>query len=238
MTELAVLVPVLNRPQNVKPLVESFLEGCPEGSVLCFIPSAEDPEEMDAIAPFIGEHAGGRIVLQDRDWDGGTTWPQKINYAAGRIGNSVDWCLFAADDVRFVPGWWEATEELRADERIGVIGTNDSRDGTGNPRVAAGDHTCHPLVRSRYIRDHGTVDRRGEAVHGGYHHWFVDDELIWTAKLRNAWAYCPDAIVEHLHPYWGHGEWDDTYQRGEANAEADGALWRQRATELLGLNFQ
>lgn len=87
------------------------------------------------------------------------------------------------------------------------------------------------------MRDYGTVDERGRAVHGGYSHWFVDDELVWTAKHRNAWAFCREAVIEHLHPYWGTAPMDATYQLGEANAAADAELFRTRA-HLFGITVQ
>ena len=232
MTELAVLVPVLNRPQNVAPLVESFLVGCPEDSQLWFIVNANDYDEYGEVR----EHRGKRVDYLFAD---GTTWASKINRGTDCV-SSADWYLCAADDVTFTPGWWEATKELRDDERIGVIGTNDSTTGTGNPRVLAGEHTCHPLVRRSYIETCGTIDTPGLAVHPGYQHWCVDDELVWTAKLRNAWAFCRDAVIEHHHPFWKPNEvaWDDTYAKGDANKEADMALWLYRAEHVLGLRVQ
>ena len=224
MTELAVLVPVLNRPQNVAPLVESFLAGC-VNSLLCFIPSVEDREEVDAIIDIsLGEESFNRVGMMAPQKEG--SWPCKINAGIGFV--EADWYLCAADDVRFTPGWWEATKELRDDPRVGCIGTNDSATATGNPRVAAGEHTCHPLIRASYIRDHGTIDQVGVAVHPGYHHWYVDDELIHTAKARHAWAFCRESVVEHLHPYWKKAEWDDTYALGEKHADEDRQLFESR----------
>lgn len=226
MTELAVLVPVLNRPQNVAPLVASFLAGCPTDSKLIFLGMASDRAEWAAC---LAADDGERVLL--RHSGRAHTWPQKIN--KGTTLAFSDWLLCAADDIAFTPGWWDATAELRANPAIGVIGTND----LGNPRIPTSDLVIHPIVRATYIRDYGTIDEPGKIVHEGYHHWCCDDELLWTAKLRNAYAYCPEAIIEHLHPYWGKGEMDDTYRAGEAHANEDLALWRDRATRLLGLSF-
>lgn len=234
MTELAVLVPVLGRPQNVAPLVASFLQGCPEDSYLRFICTPGDDAEIAAVKAVQEYPNPDRI-----GWLYGTPegWGPKINTGVALI--KADWYLCAADDVTFTEGWWDATKELRDDPTIGVIGTNDSRNGTGNPRVATGDHTCHPLIRAAYITERGTIDVPGEAVHAGYHHWFVDDELVWTAKTRAAWAFCREAVIEHLHPFWMPETvaWDDTYARGDANKEADGALFQQRAP-LFGVRVQ
>lgn len=251
MTELAVLVPVLNRPGNVASLVESFLTGCPEDSILLFISNVEedDPDEARALHQIWlnGNHRNESSRIWWRPQNVATTWPEKINYGAKWItadfsdqhGWGPAWFLLAADDITFTPGWWEATKELRDDPSIGVIGTNDSTTGHGNPRVAAGEHTCHPLVRASYVRDRGTIDEPGKAVHDKFHHWFVDNELVWTARLRGAWAFCRDAMIEHHHPYWDSSiPWDDTYALGEKHNQEDAELWRDRATRLLGLQLQ
>lgn len=230
LMELAVLVPVLNRPQNVAPLVESFLAGCPADSYLDFLVDVDDTAEWETVKAVTDWQRVG--------WHQATgSWPKRINF--GALENEADWYLCAADDIRFTPGWWEATAGSRGVSACGVIGTNDQMlDGTGgNPRVQTSDLTIHPLVRATYIRDYGTIDEPGKVVHDGYHHWCCDDELLWTAKIRGAYAYCPDAHIEHLHPYWGHGQMDATYRAGEANAEADLALWKSRAP-LLGLQVQ
>lgn len=238
MTELAVLVPVLSRPQNVAPLVESFLAGCPEDSKLCFISQAHDPTETIAVGKAADMVPADRWAWCHTERVDETSWPAKINFGVRAV--VADWYLCAADDIRFTEGWWDATSKYRADHQIGVIGTNDSATGTGNPRVAAGEHTCHPLMRATYIRDYGTIDVRGLAVHPGYSHWYVDDELVWTAKSRGAWAYCRDAVIEHLHPFWKPEEipWDETYAKGDSRKDEDAALFRDRATRLLGLQFQ
>jgi hypothetical protein len=92
----------------------------------------------------------------------------------------------------------------------------------------AGEHTTHPLIRREYVDKFGTIDEPVKVVHEGYRHWAVDDELVATAKARGAWAFCREAIVEHLHPYWRRGKWDDVYALGQANASADMALWAKR----------
>lgn len=219
---LIVIVPVLDRPQNVEPLVASFYKGCPDTARLVFSATWGDDAEKDAIERVMSY----RVQVSPT---ASVTWPEKINETYREIHdrNLADWVLFGADDIDFHEGWWDATKPFRDQPEIMVIGTND----LGNPRVIAGEHTTHALVRSSYI---GTIDDPTSIVHTGYQHWCVDDEFLWTAKLRGVWAFCPTAIVEHFHPYWEKGKWDATYAKGEANSAADMALWRERAP-LLGL---
>ena len=215
MSDLVVLVPVLNRPHRVRPLIESFnASGAP--GYLRFIVHHRDRAEwqalMDADACFtIGE---------------ASSWPEKINL--GYRGRVEPWLLLAADDIHFHPGWWEATELLR-DAGYGVIGTND----LGNPAVLRGTHTTHALVSRRYIDEKGgTVDGPGTVIHEGYRHWFCDNELVETAKARGQWAFCRESIVEHLHPYYGKAPHDATYALGEKHRHEDAALWAQRRLRI------
>ena len=225
MSELAVLVPVLNRPQNVLPLVRSFLKNCPASATLHLVGDmVTDPDEY---AAFTDATSSERVV-----WEQTTsahTWPEKINVGYRRV--VADWYLCAADDVRFHKDWWGQTATLRELPRIGVIGTND----LGNPRVMEGSHTCHPLVRREYAQQ-GTWDVPNSIACEAYQHWYVDNEIVITARMRNAWGMAIDAVVEHLHPYWkpGEVEWDETYALGEANSVNDLATWQARWLEFGG----
>lgn len=217
--KLAVLVPVLNRPGNVAPLVESFAESDTPGS-LFFVVQRSDHAELDAIRDAGASH----LLVADTI----TTWPQKINHAVRNI--HADWYLFGADDVRFHHHWWHATRQARRQYK--VIGTNDLR----NERVIAGDHATHPLVEGRYARDVPMVDGRRGPLHEGYRHWFVDDEFVTTAKIRGVWTSCPSAVVEHFHPYWNDEvDKDLTYILGEANAAADRREFQIRSVMLRNL---
>ena len=224
MESLAVLVPVLNRPQNVAPLVESFFSSGTPGTLHLVGDAVTDRATFD-VTP---RHE--RVVWeQTRDK---VSWPEKINLGIRRVRNA-DWYLFAADDVTFEPSWWDATQQLRDDPTIGVIGTNDSRDGTGNPRVAAGQHTVHPLVRGTYARD-PNLDGGPFCVET-VRHWYSDDLIVAVAQQRGAWAFCKEAVIEHHHPYWYPNiiPLDATYQLGESTAEQDRRNAQEWATKWL-----
>ena len=217
LERVVVLVPVLNRPQNVDPLLRSFRASGTPGRLL-FLVQEDDEHELQALLLADAE----MLVVEAAC----TTWPQKIN--RGYRSTSEPWMLLGADDVAFHPGWWHATETLR--ETFGVIGTND----LGNPRVLAGEHTTHPLVARWYADKRGTLDDDHQVVHDGYRHWFVDDELVLTAKARRQWAFCREAVVEHLHPYWKKAAWDSTYALGETHQQEDQDLFRLRIGLLRG----
>jgi hypothetical protein len=126
--------------------------------------------------------------------------------------------------VRFHPGWLDQAQAAARDG-AGVVGTNDLH----NPRVTAGDHSPHPMIRRAYIDEQGASwDGPKIVCHEGYRHWFVDDEIVQAAKQRGAWVMAIHSKVEHLHPLWGLAADDETYALGREHTEQDKALFGER----------
>lgn len=210
MSSLAIIVPTLGRPHAIGPLLNSIERATPWPVRVLFIPDPDDHEVRRTIRQAGAEElpvAGG--------------YAAKIN--RGIAATDEQLLFMGADDLNFHPGWFEAATEKLTDG-IGVVGTND----LGNPRVKRGKHATHSLITRDYA-ELGTIDGEVGPMYEGYHHWKVDDELVATAKHRNAWAFAFESIVEHQHPYWDKGEMDDTYRKGEAHRHEDTALFRERS---------
>jgi hypothetical protein len=93
----------------------------------------------------------------------------------------------------------------------------------------AGDHATHLLISRDYVEKVGAGwDGPGVVCHEGYRHWFVDDEIVTAAKQRGQWAHAGMSIVEHLHPLWGKGKADYTYELGQSYADHDKAVYLRR----------
>jgi hypothetical protein len=220
MSEVVILVPVLARPDNARPLVRSIHAATEDvAHRILFLVSPGDQRQLKAC------HDSGVDVLVT-DWEGGSRgdYARKINL--GYRETTEPWLLMAADDLRFHAGW--ASEAVAVGERyrVGIVGTNDM----GNPRVKRGTTSTHPLIRRFYIDEcGGTPDGTGDVLHEGYHHNFCDSELVDVAKARDCWAFAPRSYVEHLHPHWGHGALDDTYRHGLRHFHDDGRLFVQRS---------
>lgn len=211
---VAVLVPVLSRPENVKPLVESFNAANDGSAELFFVIDPDDEAELLAI-----QAAHAKFLVSDR----GSTFAQKIN--SGFEQTLQPWIFVCGDDVRFHDGWVAAARKLS--DRYDVIGTNDHPDGNGNPRVAAGVHADHFFVRRAY------VDRWGGCLGPGvlsekYRHFFCDIETVELAKARRVFSPCLTSLVEHMHPDLGKADVDDVYLKGWAEKEHDAAEWARR----------
>lgn len=208
---VAILVPVLNRPQRVAPLLESITAATPQPHRVVFVVDPDDTAQRAAVA----EHDVDELVEPG-------SYARKINAATAAANEPK--LFLGADDLTFHPGWLEAAAAL-LDDQVGVVGTND----LGNARVVAGEHATHSLVAHWYAQM-GTIDEpgSGKLLHDGYLHNFCDDELVATARHRGAWAFAPDAIVEHHHPCWGKAETDGTYERGQAHFHRDRRRFRGR----------
>lgn len=219
---ITVIVPVLNRPQNVERLIKSFLLNSPNDKVsMLFVTAQSLQEEIDEINKFkdLGSISIG-IAPEDV-----VPWSMRINWGINHT--TSPWLLCGADDVVFHPSWFEEAE-IAAKDFDGVIGTND----LGHPATIAGSHTTHPLVSRKYVIEQGTLDEKGKFCHEGYQHNYVDVEFVATAKQRGCWRHAPKCIIEHIHPAWNKATWDPVYQKGQDNWNHDRALLIARGASL------
>lgn len=212
--DLVILVPVLRRPHRVEPLIESIEAATPEKHRTLFVCSPDDDAEREAI-----EHHGGEYICTEVSYEHGD-YARKIN-----LGYRATWeplMFLGADDLKFYPGWFEKAAAKIADG-IGVIGTNDMTNR--RTRIL---HSTHSLVFRSYVDQHGTIDERHKVLFEGYHHNFVDDELVATANHRGAYAHANNCRVEHLHPMKHKAPIDPVYQHGQKRFDVDRRLFQSR----------
>lgn len=219
MDGVAVLLPVLNRPHRVVPLVESIRGSeATQPLVPMFLLSPGDHEEAKEVK------ATG-CWYRTMSWQAGfADYAKKMNYgyrAACRAG--YEWVFLGADDLEFEHGWADAALDAAADEDCCVIGTDD----TVNVRVRTGHHSTHSLVHRDYGAC-GTIDQPGRIACEEYGHWYVDDELVQTAQFRGVYLHAALAVVRHLHPNYGYGLDDDTYRKGQSTVMQDKRTFDER----------
>lgn len=199
MSQLVVLVPVLKRPHRVKPLLESLFAATPGKPHVLFITDPDDDEERKQVKAAVSVFEGVEELVVKGNY------AKKIN--AGVKATREPLLLFGADDLEFHPGWLKAAK-AKLGKGIGVVATND----LANPRVTAGELATHPLVTRAYTKL-GTIDDPDRVLHEAYRHEYSDREFSETAQFRNAFAYAPDSVVEHLHPLVGKAPTDELYDR-------------------------
>lgn len=193
--------------------MDAFAASTPEPHRLLFVVSRDDREELRAL-----ESEGAEFLIASVG-----SYPAKVNLAYRATDEPV--LFLAADDLAPREGWLSAALAC-LDAGALVVGTND----LGNPRVLAGEHSTHTLVSRAYCDSPGAAfGQPGAVLHEGYHHWYVDDELVGLARHRGVYAHAHDSVVEHLHPYHGKAPHDATYRVGERRKRQDLAEFARRA---------
>lgn len=195
---------MLGRPHAVEPLAESLAASTDDARILWII----SPDDRDVIAA-----TRGMDVLTVPRRERGD-YAAKMN--AGYRATTEPYLFLGACDIRFHPGWLPACmAKVRAGYK--VVGTND----LGNKGTADGRLSTHTLIVRTYVDRHGTIDKRGQLLHEGYWHEFVDNELVATAKARGVYGHARSAHVEHLHWLWGKRD-RDTVDADYEQRMADG----------------
>jgi Glycosyl transferase family 2 len=217
VTDCAVIVPVLDRPDRVGPLIRSLAAShVRHHATAYFVVSDDDDLQLAALRRSNAHHFIVRTHTTTGDY------ARKIN--EGVRLTEEPWCFLGADDLRFEKGWLEVALGLADKFGKRVVGTND----LGNSAVLAGNHSTHSLVARSYVEEYGTIDEIGKVLHEGYEHQYVDNEFVETAKHRGEFIHAEHAVVEHLHPDWGKAEVDDTYRLGRSKTRHDKDLFRRR----------
>lgn len=211
--EVAVIVPVMKRPQNAEPFMRSLRASTGLATVYA-IGDEDDEETLCAWSD-----AGAHVRLSPR----GRSFAAKVNH--GYEHTTEPWIFIVGDDVKFQRGWLDHAQHVARVFDAKVVGTND----LGTDRVRAGEHATHLLIARDYIDKQGASwDGPGVVAHEGYRHWFVDDEIVNAAKERGVWATALASVVEHLHPLFGKAEDDPVYRKGKAHAAQDQKLFQAR----------
>lgn len=203
---LAILVPVLARPQNVRPLLDSIATSTTVPHRILFICSPGDGPQQDAIAL-----AGGWMLSP------GGSYAEKIR--VGVEATDEEFVFLGADDLTFHPDWFQRARAAMCNG-VQVVGVNDMR-----PRNW---ETATHFLLTREYAERPTIDGERGPMHR-YVHNFCDRELIETAKHRGVYAYAADALVEHVHHLDGKVALDSTYVKGQTSFRQDARTFRHRS---------
>lgn len=221
MAEVAIIVPVLGRPEHAEALTESLRVNTPKGTYKV-IAVCENAEDTAAWIP----HANLTALEESVH-----TFAEKVAWAYSTLV-SEPYVLLVGSDVVFKPHWLESAMKVADKTGAGLIATND----LGNPRVMAGRHATHPLISRRYIEEKGASwDGPGTIVHTGYRHCFVDDEWSVKAQTDGEFAFARRSEIEHRHPAWGKAESDWVYEKGMSSFQEDKALFLSRVRKFTDL---
>lgn len=208
MSSVAILIPILNRPHRIEPLLKNIEEATPEAHSVYF--AASDQASIDEL-----DRLGATYIR-----DEGDTYANRINALAAQCSES--YYFLAADDYLFHLSW--LTEAMRMMDQhpnsSGVIVVNDTYNAAGTAF----------LVAKSYVQELGAVlDEPGHVLASVYLHQYCDDELRSTARFHNRYLSAKESIVEHLHVGNGKAPMDETYRLGEATATQGREMYSSRA---------
>ena len=208
MSEVAILVPVLDRPHRIEPLLQSIAEATEVPYRVLF--AASDQPSIDEI-----RRLGGNVIIDEGGDEG--SYAKRINRLYQET--TEPYILLGADDLSFRPGWFPAARRA-VDQLDGVVAINDLHNPAG----------VHFLLTRNYIETMGgCVNEPGVILHDGYRHAYCDDELRATATARGRFGYAHESIIEHLHPGAGKSQTDHVYQIGAASMQQGRAVFMSRS---------
>lgn len=212
----AILVPSLNRPQNLERVVANIHEATPEDHFILF--AVSDSESMRILDEL------GEWYLDDSDQDDHRYVTRMNKLVRKAVSYGAQTMFFGSDDVIHHYGWLTRALSVMEKEGVSLVVVNDLHNSIGTQAI----------IRRQYLRK-AVFDAPGKAFHPGYLHNFADNEQFYTAARRGEYARALDSVVEHLHPTFGGPKaapWDETYVNAQRGWDQDIEVWRERA-ELI-----
>lgn len=212
MAEVAVIVPVIKRPEAAEPFMESIAEQLDLANVYA-VAQPEDTETCEA-----WRQAGATVLSSPHHG-----YPVKVNQ--GYLLTEEPWLLFVGDDVQFHPGAIQEALYVAHDYLLDVVSTNDGHSPDERLKIVA----PHPLMRRRYISQWGaSFEGPGRVASPAYAHCCVDLEWSFIARARSVFGYAKGSVIEHHHPHFNAGAWDQIYELGKSSADADHSTFINR----------
>lgn len=140
------------------------------------------------------------------------------------IGQSGDWDVLSSvgDDHRFLtPGWDVAIETALARIGGGFAYGDDLGQGSRLPTAV--------FITNAIVRGLGWM------ALPGCRHLYIDNAWKVLGEAAGRLVYLPDVLIEHRHPTFGKGSWDEGYVRANSTDtyEHDGAVFSQWIAEGL-----
>ena len=211
MSEVAILVPVLDRPHRIEPLLESIAEATDVPYRVLF--GCSDQPTVDEL-----DRLGATYIRDDGGSEG--TYPKRINRLFKETNEP--YIFLGADDLKFHPDWFRSAARVidQMPNGSGVVAVSDLHNAAG----------VHFLMSRKYLTDFGgCIDAPENILCEEYAHSYVDDEFRSTARSRDRFDYAKHSIVEHLHVGNGKAPNDSTYILGNASMSQGAEVYKQRA---------
>lgn len=206
MSDLAVIVPTVNRADKLEPLVANIHEATATPHRVYLVMETWDQDSIEVAAGLdtvdvIGEFGSNATAVN-----------------GGYRASAEPFVALLNDDVVCHPGWDTAALGYMSDTTH-IVGINQ-----GDGRC-----TSFSMIRRAFIQEHSGVFDRPDTLYHPYISQFPDTEFAEYAKQRGVWADAPDALVEHMHWVFGKGDPDDVnYVKARETFTGDEAAYHER----------
>lgn len=210
MNSVAIFIPTYKRAERLLKVYLNAKKSSPLITNVYFIVEKDDQESIDVLKThqlsyFINERLKGSAGA--------------LNTAY--LKTKEKYFFTGSDDFDFKPGWLEIALKKMVDP-IKVVSTNDLH----NRNVLRNKYATQFLIDRDYIKKRsGAFDEENVILSESYFHNYADLEFFETAKLRNVFAFCLEAHVEHLHWGWGLSPKDETYTKQDGTSANDRRLF-------------
>jgi cellulose synthase/poly-beta-1,6-N-acetylglucosamine synthase-like glycosyltransferase len=211
---ISIVVPTYKRTDNI---IRTFEDLKDLDAKIFFVCHETDKESLKMLQSLRVE-----IIID-------TQTPSGVNATnAGYWGSDGDLVVIGQDDFKWHDGWLEEALRVMNDTGAKVVGLNDGF-------IGRHEHSVGWLLDRKYVEKNSlSIGHPNVIFNPDYVKNFSDNELNDTAKFRKVWAYAESALCEHLHPSFGKGKTDETYERPDKHFSEDFMLYHKRK-HLFGI---
>lgn len=229
----AILVPSLGRAEYAEQAIKNIENATPEPHIQMWCVTGDDYASALRGYGFEQVYEGGLLPQgtllyfddssnnEDEDY----RYVTRMNkLARSVVGLGCDTVFFGSDDVIHHGGWLRDALSVMDESGKAVVVVNDLHNAAGTQAV----------VRTDYLPK-AVFDDPSRAFHPGYRHNFADNEMFFTAMMRDEFTRSLTSHVEHLHPFFrapNARPWDTTYAVATDGWEQDSELWHSRRDQI------
>ena len=222
VADLAVIVPTRGRPRRFLEMLEA-IDRTAETDVAVWLGVDED-DDVAAYRDVVRPRGRGDVFLNTGQRHSLSGWTNALATLALQTPDPPRFLASLGDDHRpRTPGWdrrlIEAIDELGGS---GIAYGNDLFQGERLPTAW--------VVSADIVRSLGWMMLPSCA------HMYVDTATLMLGRALDRIAYCPDVVIEHVHPMAGKTPWDASYRESNAGPRYDADREAFEAWERDGLD--
>ena len=199
MPELLVLCPTRGRAAAAREAYAAFTSSRWTDAEMLFLVDADDPTPYDDVPV-------RRLAAEDT---GSMNNALNSGVRLALAGEAPPRILgFVGDDHRFRTSGWDRK----------VI---DALDGMGGGLVYGNDLAQRERLPTQVFINSNIVQALGWMGLPGAKHLYLDNAWLEIGTRLGRLRYLPDVVIQHCHPMFGTGEWDEGYRRVNAQEVYD-----------------